>query len=127
MVKKFSKKQKEQKVDDDIEVTFKCKGGPIGDVGTFCGKVYFTLLFVKNIYYSTCKNGKINKIEKDVTLTEDELKEICKLFSDRDFNPDEAQDLKINEPDFNGTWTSVKMVSVTELPNDTRETFDFYY
>ncbi len=47
------------------------------------------------------------------------------LFSDEDFNPDDSDDLQIDEPDCNGTWTLIKIISVY-TPIDEKDNYDFY-
>ncbi|AAK82311.1 451L [Invertebrate iridescent virus 6] len=109
---------------DEIEVTFRCKGGPIGEVGTFFGKVVSKILFAKSLY-TICEKGKIKKIKKTIELEKSDIDAIMLLFSDEDFNPDDSDDLQIDEPDCNGTWTLIKIISVY-TPIDEKDNYDFY-
>jgi hypothetical protein len=99
---------------DDIEVTFNCKGGPIGEVGTFHGTVSYTIGFARYVY-SVVSGNKINKVSEMINLTNHEENKIMALFSDYDFDPDESQDLTIDEPECNGTWTDAKTVCVYKV------------
>ncbi len=47
---------------DEIEVTFRCKGGPIGEVGTFFGKVVSKILLQK-VYTQFVKKEKLKKLK----------------------------------------------------------------
>jgi hypothetical protein len=121
---------------DDIEVTFNCKGGPIGEVGTFDGTVSYTINFARYVY-SVVSGNKINKVSEMITLTNDEENKIMALFSNDDFNPDDSQDLTIDEPECNGIWTDAKIVcvyKVTPSPKkdkkdmaEPRDAFEFYF
>lgn len=119
---------------NDIEVTFNCKGGPIGEVGTFHGTVSYKISFARYVY-SVVSGNKINKVSEMIALTSDEENKITALFSNDNFNPDDSQDLTIDEPDCNGTWTDTKIVSIYKVtPGDVkkgmadpRDAFEFYF
>ncbi len=64
---------------DEIEVTFRCKGGPIGEVGTFFGKVVSKILFAKSLY-TICEKGKIKKLKKLLNWKNQTLMRLCYYF-----------------------------------------------
>ncbi len=109
---------------DEIEVTFRCKGGPIGEVGTFFGKVV-SKYYLQKVYTQFVKKEKLKKIKKTIELEKSDIDAIMLLFSDEDFNPDDSDDLQIDEPDCNGTWTLIKIISVY-TPIDEKDNYDFY-
>ncbi len=49
---------------------------------------------------------------------------LCLLFSDEDFNPDDSDDLQIDEPDCNGTWTLIK--NYLYIHQYEKDNYDFY-
>ncbi len=53
------------------------------------------------------------------------LMRLCYYFQMKDFNPDDSDDLQIDEPDCNGTWTLIKIISVY-TPIDEKDNYDFY-
>lgn len=125
----------------DIEVTFNCKGGPIGEVGTFQGTVSYTINFARYVYSvvsasaNAFSGNKINNVSEMITLTNEEENKIIALFTNDNFNPDDSQDLTIDEPDCNGTWTDTKVVSIykvtpspkTDKMAEPRDAFEFYF
>lgn len=136
---------------EEVQVSFKCFGGPIGEVGTYSGETLFTLQFAKTIH-SYCKDGMIVKEEKEWPFSQEDETQIIRAFSPYDFDPDVAYDLVVSGLDCNGEWTSTKTVCVYEvesaeaesaksveaveaevepetpehIESDPRENFDFY-
>ncbi len=64
---------------DEIEVTFRCKGGPIGEVGTFFGKVVSKILFAK-VYTQFVKKEKLKKLKKLLNWKNQTLMRLCYYF-----------------------------------------------
>ena len=92
---------------EDVEVFFKCCGGPIGEIGTFSGKVTFTIYYVRSNHSTIKQDGKIHKSLQHIQLNSEDIQKILSLFKEEDFNPDDAFDLTISEPDCNGEWSSI--------------------
>ncbi len=71
------------------------------------------------------KKEKLKKLKKLLNWKKSDIDAIMLLFSDEDFNPDDSDDLQIDEPDCNGTWTLIKIISVY-TPIDEKDNYDFY-
>ncbi len=82
-------------------------------------------IYLQKVLYTICEKGKCKKIKKPIELEKSDIDAIMLLFSDEDFNPDDSDDLQIDEPDCNGTWTLIKIISVY-TPIDEKDNYDFY-
>lgn len=115
----FSKKE-------EVQVTFKCEGSPIGDVGTYTGDTTFKVLYAKTIF-KVCENNKIKTAEEEWHISDNDNKKIMEAFSPLDFDPDDSEDLVVSGLKCNGTWSAVKTICVYEknIENE-RDKYEFY-
>lgn len=99
---------------EEVQVSFKCFGGPIGEVGTYNGETHFTLEFAKTIHLY-CKDGMIVKEEREWPLSQEDKTQIIRAFSPNDFDPDIAYDLVVSGLACDGEWTATKTVCIYEV------------
>ncbi len=63
---------------DEIEVTFRCKGGPIGEVVLF-RKSSFKKYYLQKVYTQFVKKEKLKKIKKTIELEKSDIDAIMLL------------------------------------------------
>ncbi|CCV02399.1 hypothetical protein IIV31_027L [Armadillidium vulgare iridescent virus] len=115
----FSKKE-------EVQVTFKCYGAPIGDVGTYTGDTMFTVLYAKTIS-KVCEHNRIKTTEEEWNISVEDNKKIMEAFSPLDFDPDDSEDLVVSGLECNGTWSAIKTICVYEKNiSDERDDYEFY-